>query len=214
MNRASGHQRKKIYVAVAAADCEFVSEQNVFFLAFGFRLGRVQPPGVDADVEQRLLHQVPVILAGFGIGGVVHRHAGGVIGRLGELELVDEPALLVHVVVDGRARLEEGPHRNHQVDIFAVQFVDHAFGVGIVLVEDVLAFAVPPEPVLHDVVERDVQVAILFRDAENFFLRFVAVLALPEAVGPLAEHREPARSARDSWRRPCRDLARRKSSSR
>ena len=38
----------------------------------------------------------------------------------------------------------------------------------------------------------NLQVAIFLRHAQQFLLRLVAVLALPEAVGPFAEH----------WRRP------------
>ncbi len=69
-----------------------------------------------------------------------------------------------------------------------MQVVDHALGIGVLGVEDVLALAVPPEPVLHNVVDGDAQLAVFVRDAEQFVLRLVAVLALPEAVGPLAEH--------------------------
>jgi len=42
------------------------------------------------------------------------------------------------------------------MEIEVVEFIDHAFRVGIVSVEDVLAFAVPPEPVLNDAVDRQV----------------------------------------------------------
>ena len=73
------------------------------------------------------------------------------------------------------------------MDIVFVERVDQAFGIGIVFVEDGLAHGVPPEPVLDDVVERDVQVAVFLRDGEKFLLRVVAVLALPVAVSPFAE---------------------------
>ena len=69
-----------------------------------------------------------------------------------------------------------------------MQLIDHPFRVGIILVEDVLALAIPPEPVLHDVIDGNVQLAVFPRDPQNFFLRLVAVLALPEAIGPFAEH--------------------------
>src|SRR5271170_7536770 len=69
-----------------------------------------------------------------------------------------------------------------------MKLVDHALGVGIIFVENEFAFAIPPEPVLDNVVDWDVQIAILFGHTENFFLRLVAVLALPETVGPAAKH--------------------------
>src|SRR6185436_7170825 len=52
----SGHQRKDVGITVAAADVQLVAKQNVFFLAFGFRLGRVEPPGIDADPEKVFVH--------------------------------------------------------------------------------------------------------------------------------------------------------------
>src|ERR1700722_20172027 len=73
--------------------------------------------------------------------------------------------------------------------VLMVELINHRFWVGIVLVKHEFALAIPPEPVLHDVVDRNVQFTVLARHAENFVLRFVAILALPETVGPLAEHR-------------------------
>ena len=70
-----------------------------------------------------------------------------------------------------------------------MELVHHALGIGIVLVEYVLPFAVPPEPVLNDAIDRQMQITIPLCNARDFFLRFVAVLALPEAVGPPAEQR-------------------------
>ena len=56
------------------------------------------------------------------------------------------------------------------MEMFVVKLVNHGLGIGIILVEDVLAFAVPPKPILDDVVDRQMQVAVLFRNAENLFL--------------------------------------------
>ena len=74
-------------------------QQNIFFLTFRFRLRRIHPPGISAETEQALVDLVPVKLSRIGIGGVIHGHARSVIRRFRELELVHEPALLVHVVV-------------------------------------------------------------------------------------------------------------------
>ena len=65
---------------------------------------------------------------------------------------------------------------------------DHGLRVRIVLVENGIAHRVPPEPVLDDVVERNVKRAVFPGDVEQLGLRVVAVLALPVTVGPLSEH--------------------------
>ncbi len=77
--------------------------------------------------------------------------------------------------------------------MLVVQLVDHALRVGIMGVPLHLAHRHPPEPVLHDVVDRDVQCAILRCNALDLRLRLVLVLALPEAVGPAPEERHFAR---------------------
>ena len=74
------------------------------------------------------------------------------------------------------------------MEVQLMQLVHHSLGIGIVLVEYEFAFAIPPEPVLNDIVHRNMQVAVFLRNAEYFLLRFVAVLALPESICPLAEH--------------------------
>ena len=145
-------------------------EQNVSFLSFGFRFGRIHPPGVGANAEQAFVYLIPVILSCLRVGGVVDGHSNGVVRRLRILELVHKPALLLHVVVVQRSGLEEGPYGNHQMEICVVQLIDHALRVGIILVEDELSLAIPPEPVLHDVVHRNMQVAVLPGYAEDFLL--------------------------------------------
>src|SRR5579863_6739391 len=73
--------------------------------------------------------------------------------------------------------------------ILAMKLVNHPLGIRIVLVEYEFTLAIPPEPILHNVVHGNVEIAIFAGDAENFFLRFIAVLALPETIRPLAEER-------------------------
>src|SRR5215469_18230372 len=55
------------------------------------------------------------------------------------------------------------------------------------LIKNGFAHRDPPEPVLHDVVGGNMQLAILTRDCQKLGLRLVAILALPEAVSPAAE---------------------------
>src|SRR5262252_251764 len=191
IGHGSGRQhREEVDITIAATCRQLMAELDVVFLPFGLRFGRIHPPGIEADAEEALIHLIPVVFASFGVGRVVHRHGVGVVGRLSIFELVDEPALLVHVVVIDGAGLEEWPDRNHEVEILLVQPVDHALGIGIVLVEDELALAIPPEPVLDDIVDGNMQLTIFRGHTENFILRLVAILALPETVRPLAEHRD------------------------
>ena len=51
-----------------------------------------------------------------------------------------------------------------------------------------LSLAIPPEPVLHDVIDGNVQLSIFPGYSQNFILRLVAILALPEAISPFAKH--------------------------
>src|SRR6184192_2471529 len=110
----------------------------------------------------------------------------------GDFGFVDEEPLFVHIIVNGRSRAKVGPDGNHEMDVVLVQSVDHGFWIGIILVEDWLAHRVPPKPILYDVVERYVQVAIFPRDIEQRLLRIVAVLTLPIAVRPFSEKRRGA----------------------
>ena len=186
------HQRKDVGIAVAASRCDFVPQENTFLLSFCFRFGCVHPPCVQTNIEQGFVHQVPVILPCARIRRIVRSHSLLVIWKMWNLGAVNEVSAPVHLVILLRARLKERPHRNHQMEIVLVELVHHAFGIGIILVEDVLALAVPPKPVLHDVIHRNVQVAILLCHRKNFLLRFVAVLALPKSVCPAPKHRRLA----------------------
>ena len=106
---------------------------------------------------------------------------------------VDEKLASVHVVVGFRSGTEVRPHRNHQVKIVLVKVFHHPRRVGITrLVKHRLAHGVPPKPILHDVVNGDVQFAVFVRHAKQLFLRAVSVFALPKAVRPLAEKRRRA----------------------
>ena len=186
-----GHQREEIGVARPAADGHFVGDQNIRLAALGFRLRRVQPPSIHTDLEKRVVHKLPVVFPRLGIESVIQGGAFGVKSR--HLGAVNEEAAFVHLVVNFRAGIEERPDGKHDVEIFAVQFVHHRLGIGILVVECEVAVFDPPEPVLHDVVYRDVEFAIFPCHVQQFLLRLVAVFALPEAVRPLAEHRGLAR---------------------
>src|SRR5215472_14460517 len=70
-----------------------------------------------------------------------------------------------------------------------MQFIEHSFGIGVArFVEYRLAHRDPPEPVLHNIVDGDAKLPIFACHARDLCLCLVAVLALPESIGPLAEH--------------------------
>src|SRR5580765_2413081 len=78
------------------------------------------------------------------------------------------------------------------MNVVLMEVVNHPFWVGIVLVEDRLAHGVPPEPVLHNIIEGNMEIAVLVCNIQNFFLRIIPVLALPVTIGPFAKERRRA----------------------
>src|SRR5258708_34978918 len=74
------------------------------------------------------------------------------------------------------------------MEVLAMKLIHHPLRIRIILVEDVLTFPIPPEPILYDVIRRNVQLPVFPRDSQYFLLRPVSVLALPEAISPFAEH--------------------------
>jgi len=72
--------------------------------------------------------------------------------------------------------------------------------VAIVGIEDRIALGLPPEPVLHHGVERYMFLAIALCDLANLVERYVAILRLKEAVGPLRQQGRVAVIVRYSWR--------------
>jgi hypothetical protein len=153
------------------------------------RLGRVEPPSVDALGEQRRVHLLPVQRARVRLEGVVvHRASVGQRGR-------HEVAGGLERRVVRAPRREARPHGDHRVEARVVERLEHPRRVRIARVELMRAPRVraPVRPVLHDVVDRDLHRAVGGRDAQQLVLRAVVVLALPVPVGPAAEERRRAR---------------------
>ena len=149
------------------------------------RLGRIHPPGVNALGEKSLVRILPVQIRGGWIVDIEVLESSPAHGR-------KQISVLVHLLVNLRRRPQPGPDRNHQVEVLLVQLVDHFLGAGILcFIEDhptpVIVIA-PVIPVLHDVINRNMALAILPRNAQQFVARGVMLLALPVAVGPLAVH--------------------------
>src|SRR5690606_36379445 len=84
-------------------------------------------------------------------------------------------------------------YRNDKVCILAVNFIDHLLWIGELWVEKFhrvpLVVVAPILPVLDNSIQRNFQFAILFNDFKQFLLAFVALTALPEAIGPQWKHR-------------------------
>ncbi len=72
--------------------------------------------------------------------------------------------------------------------VLVVEFLNHARGVGVILVPHGLAHDVPPEPILDDVVQGDVHDAVFFRNAQKFLLRGIAILTCQGSRRPVPEH--------------------------
>ena len=66
-----------------------------------------------------------------------------------------------------------------------MQMIEFARHVGKVGIENGIAFRLPPIPVLHDCIDRDLFFPVAMRDAQYLILRDVAVLRLKEPIGPL-----------------------------
>ena len=97
-----GHQGKEIGVAGAVADGHLARGQDIGFASLGFRFGGVEPPGVGADIEERVPHQAPVILARGGAESVVESHSRGM--KCGDLGAVNKIVELIHFRVDHSTR--------------------------------------------------------------------------------------------------------------
>ncbi len=74
------------------------------------------------------------------------------------------------------------------MDVEVVEFFQVGGDVVVVVVEDGIAFALPPEPVLHHDVHGDVFGAVAVGDGEDLVEGGVAVFGLDEAVGPARKH--------------------------
>ena len=135
---------------------------------------------------------MPVVFPRLHVERVVEGLAGGM--ECGGDGLVDEEAPPVHFRICPAPGAEIGPDGYHEMEVVPVNLVDHPLRVRVPGgIEHRLPHRIPPEPVLNDIVCRDMELAVLSRDPHDFILRAIAVLALPETVRPPSEHRDAAR---------------------
>ena len=70
------HEREDVGIPRAAADGGLIAREDVLFASRRLGLGGVEPPGIRADLEKGVVHQAPILGAGFRVHGIVERHAG------------------------------------------------------------------------------------------------------------------------------------------
>jgi len=187
VDRAGGHQREDVGVAIAAADEQFVIEKNIFLLAF-VSGSVVSSHHASTPILNKLYPSSPSSICAL----------QDWLDRKQPCPAHDTAASQVWCVRWNNPRrsissysFEPGSKKGQteimQVKVVLVELVHHSLRIGIILVKDVFAFAVPPEPVLDDVVRRELQLAVFPGHVQNFFLRLVAVFALPEPISPASE---------------------------
>ncbi len=69
-----------------------------------------------------------------------------------------------------------------------MQRLEFTGNVGKIGIEDGIAFCLPPKPVLHDRIKRNVLFAITMRNPKQLVLRNITVFRLEETVCPLWQH--------------------------
>ena len=157
-------------------------------------LARIEPPCVGADLREAVLDLPPVDRPRLGRIGIVIgiqiARPDPVLVRVIEIAAIGVALRRQLLVVLGR-RIEFRPDRDHEARVHVVDLVDHLLRLGEArLVELVAAPSIlgPVEPVLDDVIERDLQIAVFLDDVDDLVLRIVALARLPEAVRPFRHH--------------------------
>ncbi len=157
------------------------------------RLVGVHPPGIEALAVELVVDLAPVDRLRVGRIRVVERV---LVALTDPVQFADFDVALVHVpgggefLVVGSGRIELRPDRDHDLRVHGVHRRDHAVRIGEMrLVEVVRAPCVlrPVRPVEHDVVDRQLALAVLGQRGDQFVLALVAFAALPETVSPLRQ---------------------------
>ena len=103
-----------------------------------------------------------------------------------------EQSHALQFVVLLRLRSEARPDGDHEVGMLLVDILDHLRTLGEILSEEVhrvpLIVGAPVLPVLDDTIEGHLQLAMLIDDALRLSSTLIALLRLPEAIGPQGEH--------------------------
>ncbi len=162
------------------------------------RLVGVHPPGVEALAVELFVDLAPIDRLRLLRIRVVERV---LVALADPVQLTHFHVALEHetgrvqFLVVGRGGIELGPDRNHDLRMHVVHRLDHAVRIGEVLrVEIVRAPGIlgPVRPIQHDVVQRQLALAVFGHCADQLVLALVTLAALPEAVGPFGQHRRLA----------------------
>ncbi len=140
-----------------------------------FGLRAIEPKRVPTLREQLAGQVIPIKLARFRIGCVVDV-------RVGNVQCFSVMTLKFSDLVSNRPQTESMAWTFSSWRRF-----EFARDIRKLVSEDRIALCLPPEPVLHDRIERDLFFAIALRDSEYLVLRDVPILRLKESISPLGK---------------------------
>src|ERR1019366_6806294 len=185
---------------IKAADFEAVAgviADVVVVVVHHLWLNGVEPPDFDAGAKIVFAHFMPKKFPCVGMRGVKQAGDDGVVRvRVSELDEAVQTALGANEEI---AALQFGkifavgihrrPHGNHDLDAEQFEFAHHRGRIRPARrVELPFAHFRPVEIINHDDGHRQAAPLVFARDSEQFVLRLVAELALPETRRPLRQH--------------------------
>src|SRR5713226_7297427 len=74
------------------------------------------------------------------------------------------------------------------MNVFVMQSLEFTWNIGEIGIENGIAFRLPPKPILHDRIERNMLFAIAVSNSKDLLLGNITVLRLEEAVSPFGKH--------------------------
>ena len=160
-----------------------------------FRFCFVQPEDPDPFIEVVLSDLVPDIFPCFRVGCVK-------MNCISHVQAVDPDALLYsrekatgfHFLIVLTQEINHRPDGNHQLDPHLFQFTDHSVRIRPVgLVESPVSLLWPVEEVSNNDIQRDISSLVFPCHFQQFLLRLVTQLALPEAQSVLGHHGDCSR---------------------
>ena len=181
--------------------CRFVQVGLLEAVVVG--VGRVHPPGVDAEVEEAL-QVVPVDVACVGHVWLIHTHTAWVVhvwrpgaeSALRPCLVVVEQSLWLQLTVSLGMRTKRLPNTDAHVSILTVYVVYHGLRIRELGVEELHGIpqvvGVPVLPVEDDAVERHTELTVFIDHLGQFATALVAFAALPVAIGIERNHRHVA----------------------
>ena len=161
-------------------------DEVVKVLGMNFGFGFVKPKPVHTVVNVVFFYFAPHIVSCGGVG-----HVNFILPAVKIKHTVSpscsphEHIVFTHVVVVFTAVVDGGPHGHHEFCVHLMQFIRHGFHIGPVLrVKFVVPLFCPVEVIGNDNGKRNAELLVFACHGKQFFLRFIAQSALPEARCP------------------------------